>query len=259
MKIKKILLALLICVFCTACSKEETKPEVKVKDKKTEEIIKHDYQIDEELPNELMFDNGWGVEFLINTPGRYAAENTGGCYETNMKDYAVEIDSYLQGSSNSLYNVDLDKITSIEQILPQMEKQFIDTLTSLIKNNEETTLTIESTEKTKINNWEMVHYTGYFNVGKDERGNSVYANDRIGFGAYAMFFAVEDGKDVINMPIYFAGVDISSEQAYTRKANDMALKMAKSFRLVNNKDNNVTIKKTDNSLTATKNKYNSQK
>ena len=198
----------------------KSQTEQKSDDKQEEK--KSSYKKDPDLDRTL--EVGYGpVTFAIDAPTGWARANsvgTGWGYRDLKRDLYVIYDTYLNRTSEDIYEVDLDSIKSADQVIEGMAKQFVATGMWRLPFSMKREYEIIKKENVSINGWDMCRYEGKFILDDDPL---VQIKDKKAY--FVAYTVIKDG-----FPIYFVVVDESDAQEQSAIVAELADKIAKTFR-----------------------------
>lgn len=154
-------------------------------------------------------------KFALDYPGGWITKRAACGTLIDTRNIYFAIDQYSE-DLHGKYGYSLESIKNVDEIFPQMSKQFL-----TVSYNEHSSLTnrqitITKNENLKINGYDMVRFEGYMDTPDDE----VKKVQLIG---YATFFQ--------KYPVYFVAVDITPDQSkYQGEMKELIDAMAKTFR-----------------------------
>jgi hypothetical protein len=198
----------------------KSQTEQKSDDNKKEEK-KSSYKKDPDLDQTLGVGKG-AVTFAIDVPTGWGSGGVGtgwGCTDLKRGLYVI-CDTYLNGTSEDDYEVDLDSIKSADQVIEGMAKQFVVTGMGYLPFSMKREYEIIKKENVSINGWDMCRYEGKFILDDDP---IIQIKDKKAY--FVAYTVIKDG-----FPIYFAVVDESDAQEQSAIVAELADKIAKTFR-----------------------------
>lgn len=229
-KIISLLLVMMLSCSLVACGNEEkpsndstgnstsssqTGNESINKDSSKNDGSDSDYEPNEELPGHVRV-NLTTSKYCVDAPETIIkSENTG--YMVKLNSYFVIYDQYLEGSSDTLYEVKPDAIKGAQDVIGGMSKQMVALAKSGLIYADEYNVEVTSTEDVKVNSWDMCKTTGKINLTCQYPLDYESAN----FVAYSV---IKDGY-----PVYFAVIE-RPDGENPIDINAMADKIAKTFR-----------------------------
>lgn len=221
-KIVIVLLMVSLILSCVACSGDNNSPtngsEVGHNTEKTEPADQKDPagQSDPELPGTVEINLPY-IKFNVDAPDRNIHRAASG-FRTVAETYAVIYDSYLDPSSQLLYEVELENIKLPEDIFVQMEKQIVANCATCLVSASTYTLNISKKENVTINGWDMCRVEGSIHLEEEYK---LSYNDA-SFVAYGL---LKDGY-----PAYFIAMDIPDGEGEHIDLGNLADRIARTFR-----------------------------
>ena len=223
-KLLSILLATVLCLSLAACGGDDNKPSgdgTNSTQSETPDATKdvaqseHPFENDPDLPG-IHKVNLSSVQYCINSPSWLIKRN--GCgHKVSTSSFVILYGQFVNNVSDKDYGVDLEKISSAEDIFPNMNKQIVANIDGTIAHADEYVIEVDSTENVTINGWAMCKQEGTIKL--TYKYSLPY--ESTSFVAYSV---IKDGY-----PVYFLVVD-KPDGTDRIDIEQMADKIAKTFR-----------------------------
>lgn len=215
-KLLSVLLALTLCLSLVACGGGENPsddgkqtPPSETKD------TEHSYEEDPDLPGVVRV-NLTTAEYCANAPFTLIKRN-GTSFKVETNSYAVLYDQYVDTTSDTYYEIDLNDFSSAEDVVENMAKQTASCLMGILARADEYSVKVNSKENVTVNGWDMCKQKGAIEL--THRFPLPYQS--ADFVAYSL---IKDGY-----PIYIMVVD-KPDGPKRIDIEEMADKIVKTFR-----------------------------
>lgn len=227
-KLLSMLLASTLCLSLAACGSTQSNPGTSSPEdskqssqsdssdtSKDAQKTEHSYEEDPDLPG-IHKVNMTSVQYCINSPSWLIKRN--GCgHKVSTDSFVILYGQYVNNLSDKNYGIDLEKISSAEDIFPNMNKQIVANIDGTIARADEYVVEVDNTENLTINGWDMCKQKGSIKLTYQH----ALPYESTTFVAYSV---IKDG-----CPVFFMVID-KPDGSERIDIEEMADKIAKTFR-----------------------------